>query len=339
MTKKNTTPEQARPSQAHVTRTDLEQARQLILSASRPLLICHVAPDGDAIGSLTGLGMALHQVGLRPIMACSDPIPDRLKYIPGAGDVVQEASDTFDLAICIDCSDLERLGHFAESPAFKNAPLLNIDHHLTNLNFGTVDLVNPGASSTAELVLLLLEHMGVALNAEIATALLTGIVSDTRGFRTSNVTVQVMEAALRLMKAGASLPYVTHHSLNRRPTPAILLWREALSTLRVEDRIIWASISWAMRRAAGYEGNGDAGLVSFLVSAADADAAAVFVERDDGYVEVGLRAVPGFDVAQVALQFGGGGHALAAGCRLPGPLEEAQRRVLDALQNVIRATA
>ena len=310
----------------------LKQASQLIRSAHCPLLISHISPDGDAVGSLVGLGQALRQMGLEPILACSDSIPARFNYIPGVGDIVQEVTDPFDLVISLDCSDMERLGHFPQMPTFGNTPLVNIDHHLTNLNFGDVNLVDPRASSTAEIVLRLLEYMTVPLDAEIATALLTGIVTDTRGFRTSNVTPQVMEAALRLMQAGASLPTITHYTLNRRPTAAIRLWGAALALLRLEDRVIWTSIPLAVRRAAGYTGNGDAGLVSFLISADDADVAVVFVEREDNRIEVGLRAVPGFDVARVALQLGGGGHALAAGCNLPGPLEEAQKRVLAALR-------
>ena len=310
----------------------LERARQLIRPAHHPLLTSHVAPDGDAIGSMTGLGRALRQMGLEPIMACSDPIPARFNYIPGAEAIVQDVSATFDLVISLDCSDLERLGHFPQMPTFESVPLLNIDHHLTNLNFGAVNLVDPHASSTAEIVLWLLEYMAVPLDAELATCLLTGIVSDTRGFRTSNVTIQVMEAALRLMKAGASLPYITRRGLDHRSTTAVHLWGAALAQLQIESRVIWTSIPLATRRAVGYVGDGDAGLVSFLVGADEADAAVVFVERKDGRIEVGLRAVPGFDVAQVALQFGGGGHALAAGCDLPGPLEDAQTRVLVTLR-------
>ena len=312
--------------------TTLKQASQLIRLAHRPLLICHIAPDGDAIGSLTGLGRALRHEGLEPIIACSDPVPARFNYIPYVGAIVQDVSASFDLVISLDCSDLKRLGHFPQMPTFRSVPLLNIDHHLTNLDFGDVNLVDPHASSTAEIVLRLLEYMALPLDAELATCLLTGIVADTRGLRTSNVTIQVMDAALRLMKAGASLPYVTHHTLDRRPTTAIRLWGATLAQLHIEDRVIWTSIPLAMRRTAGYAGNGDAGLVSFLVSGDDADVAVVFVEREDGRIEVSLRAVPGFDVAQVALQLGGGGHALAAGCNLPGPLEEAQARVLAALR-------
>lgn len=314
----------------------LKQASQLIQSAHRPLLICHVAPDGDAIGSMTGLGRALRQVGLDPILACADPIPAQFDYLPNFESVVREISDPFDLIISLDCSDLERIGHFTQMQTFESTPLLNIDHHVTNLNFGDINLVDARASSTAEVVLKLLEYMAIPIDTELATCLLTGIVTDTRGFRTSNVSIPVMEAAVQLMKAGASLPYITQYVLDRRPTTAILLWREALSLLQIEEHIVWTTISQTMRRAAGYVGNGDAGLASFLVSADDADISVVFVEREDGRIEVGLRAVPGFDVAQVALEFGGGGHALAAGCSISGSLAEVQTQVLTALRNIVR---
>lgn len=325
--KKNTTPEQA-----GLTPASLEQARQLIKSAQCPLLICHISPDGDAVGSMVGLGRLLRQMGLAPTLVCSDPLPNTLSFIPNTDEIVSQVDAPFDLVIALDSSDVERLGHLPKLPRFADVPLLNIDHHKTNLNFGDVNLVDSRASSTAEIVLRLLETMAVLLDADTATALLAGIVADTRGFRTDNVTPQVMEAALRLMQAGASLPYVALHALDTRPTAAIRLWGVALSRLQVEDRVAWTNIPLAARRETGYTGNGDASLVSFLISAEDADAAAVFVECDDRRVEVGLRAKPGFDVAQVALQFGGGGHALAAGCTLPGPLEEAQTRLLAVLK-------
>ncbi len=310
----------------------LKQASQLIRAAHHPLLVCHISPDGDAVGSLTALGWALHQMGLRPALACSDPIPAQFDYIPGARTIVQEINTPFDLVVCVDCSDRERLGRFLELPAFGSVPLVNIDHHVTNACFGTVNLVDPEASSTAEIVLRLLDAMRIPLSTESATCLLAGIVSDTRGFRTGNTTVEVVETALRLMRAGASLPTVAHHSLDRRSTSAIRLWGAALAQLHVEDRLLWTSILQAMRRTTGHAGNGDFKLANFLITADDVDAAAVFVERDDGRIEVSLRAAPGFDVTPVALQFGGGGHTLAAGCNIPGPLEEAQDRVLAVLR-------
>lgn len=315
--------------------TDLKRASRWIHSAHNPLLLCHVAPDGDAIGSMMGLCLALRQIGLHPSPTCADPIPATHRYIPAAATIAQKAVSHFDLVIALDCADEERMGRLTETPAFRSRPLLNIDHHLTNTYFGDLNLVDADASSSAEIVLRLLDAMGVPLTAEIATALLAGIVTDTRGFRTRNVTTQTLKAALRLMQAGASLYEVSYHGLDRRPLSAIRLWGEALAHLQIENGVIWLGISREMRRAAGHTGNSDANLANFLIGAEEADAVAVFVECEDGQVEVGLRAKPGLDISQVASQFGGGGHALAAGCRLAGPLEEAQSRVLETMRTIL----
>ena len=314
------------------TKATLRRASQLLRESQQPLLICHVAPDGDALGSLTGLARALRQMGVSPIAACADPVPSRFGFIPGVDSVVQSVSDFFDLVVAIDCSHPTRMGVFQELPHFDQHPLINIDHHVTNASFGDVNVVDPLAAATAEVLLRLLDHIGVDLDETVATSLLVGIVTDTRGFRTSNVTPRVMSAALRLMEAGASLPYVSQHGLERRPMAVIRLWGAALAELRFEDGIIWSRMPLEMRRRVGYQGDSDAGLVSFLLSADNANVSVVFVEQDDDRIDVGLRAVPGFDVSRVAVQFGGGGHVLAAGFETAGPLEAAESRVLDALR-------
>jgi phosphoesterase RecJ-like protein len=313
-------------------KSTLKQASQLIRRAQQPLLVCHVAPDGDALGSLTGLAHALRQLDQSAIAACPDAVPSRFHYIPNIEAVVQNVNASFDLVVALDCSDPGRLGDFPKLPHFDQHPLINIDHHVTNVGFGDVDLVDPDASSTAEVLLRLLEQLDISLDLTLATCLLVGIVTDTRGFRTNNVTPRVMEAALRLMEAGASLPHVTQHSLDCRPMVVMHLWAAALARLRSQDGVIWTSMPLEMRRGIGYQGDGDAGLVSFLLTAEEADASVVFVEQGDGRIEVGMRAAPGLDVAQIALRFGGGGHALAAGFSISGPLEAAEGRVLDALR-------
>ncbi len=281
---------------------------------------------------MIGLFLAMRQMRLDVVAACSSAIPSHFGFIPAVEHVVHHVETRCDLVITLDCSAPDRLGEFANLLNVEDRPLINIDHHITNEGFGDVDLVDPEASSTAEVVLRLLEHMGVSLDAEIATALLVGIVTDTRGFRTNNVTSQVMGAATRLMEAGASLPDISRRVLDRRPTAAIRLWAAALRHVHIADGVIWTSIMLAERREAGYRGNSNAGLTNFLLSADGADVSVVFAERDDGDVDVSMRAEPGFDVTEVALAFGGGGHALAAGCRLLGPLEEAERHLLSALR-------
>lgn len=310
----------------------LERVSECIRSSNRPLLVCHIAPDGDAIGSMASLGQAIRQMGREPAMACADPVPLQFDFVPGAESIVQEVSAPFDLVISLDCSSLDRLGGFPQMPSFAGTPLVNIDHHVTNTHFGDVNLVDAQAASTAGIVLRLLEYMACPLDAQLATSLLTGIVADTRGFRTSNVTAEVLDEALRLVKAGASLPDLARRVLDRRPVSAIRLWGAALASMRVENRVIWTCIPRTVSHAANHADGGDAGLVNFLVGANDVDAAAVFVEQDGEKIDVGLRAAPGFDVAQVALQLGGGGHALAAGCTMSGPLEQARQQLLALLQ-------
>jgi len=310
----------------------LKQASDLIRSARRPLVICHVAPDGDAIGSALGLGLALRRLDQTPTLACSDPVPSRFGFLQGVETITQELSEPFDLVIAVDCSDEGRMGSLAETPGFRDVLLLNIDHHVTNLGYGDVNLVDTGAASTTEVILRLVEHLGLPLDEELATPLLTGIVTDTQGFRTNNVTLQVMEAAVRLMQTGVPLPPIMWHGLDRRGAGSMRLWGAALSRLKVEKRVIWTTIPFGLRRETGSVGNGDTGLANYLVGAIEADVSAVLTEQEDGRVEVGMRAEPGYDVAQVALRFGGGGHTLAAGFGLPGPLEEAEAKVVPALK-------
>jgi phosphoesterase RecJ-like protein len=239
----------------------------------------------------------------------------------------------FDLVIALDCADRQRMGALAGIRCLQDVRLLNIDHHVTNVRFGDLNVVDDAASSTSEIVLHLLDALALPIDGAIATSLLTGIVTDTRGLRTSNVTDDTVAAVLRLMRAGADLSEVARRGLDQRPLAAMRLWGLALGALQLEDRIVWTHVTLDMQREAGYVGRGDAGLSSYLVSAEEADVAVVFVERTDGRIDVGFRAVPGFNVGRIALGFGGGGHALAAGCLLTGPRDDAEARVLRAVRD------
>lgn len=312
-------------------RKALDRSCDLLLGCSHPLLVTHVAPDGDAVGSLLGLGWALRALDISPALACQDSLPRRFDFLPAFDEVTSRPTDHFDLLVSLDCSDADRMGAIGSLPALQGLPLLNIDHHLTNLEFGTVNLVDAEAVSTTHILYHLIRHMGVPLDERIATCLLTGLATDTRGFRTSNVTAEVLQAAVEFVEAGAALPVIARNGLDRRPLSALQLWGEALSRLRFNDGVVWTTLPLEAQRAAKHEGQGSAGLTSLLIGAEEASVAVVFTERVDGQVEVGFRAVPGFDVAQVALALGGGGHALAAGCLVPGPLEKAERQVLEIL--------
>ncbi len=308
---------------------------RMIGEAENILVICHVDPDGDAIGSLLGLGWALHKMGKRHTLVCADTVPDQFRYLPGWEKITSTPPQDPDLVIALDCSDLKRMGDVYDPRQLPGVPLINIDHHVTNDKFGTVNWIDPQATATSEMVLGLIERLGVSLDRTIAVCLLNGIVTDTLGFRTPNTTPHVMEAAVQLMNAGASLSEVTDRAFNRRPLALIRLWAEAVANLQMKGRIIWSEVTRFMRQAHQIPENFGGGIASFLSSANEADAAIVFTEKDDGSVDVSMRSVPGVDVSRAAVRLGGGGHPQAAGCTLDGDLDSARAKVLAEVERVL----
>jgi len=304
----------------------------LVRRAQRVLIIAHIAPDGDCIGSLLALGQALRELGKQVVLACADQVPPQYSFLPGHEVITRCPAGSFQLLMSVDCSDIQRMGPAYRPAAFAHLPVINIDHHMTNVLFGTVNWVDTRSASTAELIYDLIEEMAVPISADVALCLLTGIVTDTRCFRTSNTTTRTMRVATRLMEAGASLDLITEQVLNRRPLGMIRLWGEALKTLRLRNRVIWVDITQAMLEQTGVEeGDLSGGLSSFLVAAHEADVSAVFTETTRNEVEVSLRSVPGVDVSEAAVQLGGGGHPQASGCTVGGTLQEARQRVLAVL--------
>ncbi|MGD8464075.1 MAG: bifunctional oligoribonuclease/PAP phosphatase NrnA [Anaerolineae bacterium] len=310
---------------------DLKRIHALIDAARRVLMITHVAPDGDAIGSLLGLGWYLQALGKLVTLACEDPVPDSYRSLPGSDRVVQRVDGAYDLVISLDCSDRRRMGSVYDD-AWTSIPVINIDHHVTNTLFGTVNWVDVSRAATAHIILDLADAYQWQTTEAIATCLLTGIVTDTRSFRTSNVDRDTVQAALHLMDAGASLSEVARRSLEQRPLSTVRLWGQAFERLHLEDGILWTEITSDMRRAVGLPENGSKGLANFLSGIREAQVVVVFAERDDDTVDVGMRSVPGIDVAQVALSLGGGGHPQASGCTLAEPLPDVKDRVLTELR-------
>ena len=190
-----------------------------VLDTLRPaqniLIITHIAPDGDAIGSLTGMGLILRQMGKNVTLACDDPVPDHLRFLPDVDAVRQpQIEGAFDLIVAVDCGDEERMGQSLTLLGNPRPPILNIDHHITNTCFGVTNLVDGTTTSTAEILFNLLPVLGVSLTPDIARSLLTGIVTDTLGFRIAGVTAQTISAASVLMEAGADLTMITMQALN-----------------------------------------------------------------------------------------------------------------------------
>jgi phosphoesterase RecJ-like protein len=316
----------------------IEAIQRAIEGASRILIVTHVGPDGDALGSLTAMGKALTQQDKSFLLVCDDPLPRRFDYLP-LSEGVKQSVDTavaYDLLIALDCGDEQRMGKaFADLPE-PHPFIINIDHHITNTQFGDVNLVDAAATSTAEILYCLFQELGYTLTADLALSLLTGLVTDTLGFRTTSVSAQTMKIAGELMDAGANLGLVMANTLTLKPLSTLRLWQIGLNKMKLDNGLVWTSISNEERLAVGHLSSSTAGLVNLMADVEQAAAGAVLLEMDDGTVRVGFRCRPPYNVSEVAVNLGGGGHALASGCTLNGPLAKAEAMVVEMTKESIR---
>lgn len=302
-----------------------------LMRASSVLVLSHISPDGDAIGSVLAMGGIIDHFARPVVLGIADTVPDLFRFLPGYQRIVQQAEGPFDLIIALDASDERRLGELYSQHAGTAHTIITIDHHATNLLFGTINWVDSTAAATVEMLYRLAITLAVPLTPALATHLLTGIVTDTRGFRTSSTSPATLAMASELMNQGASLYQVMEITLERRSLASLRLWGEALRRTQRHGRVVWSQLTATDRARCGVGDNsGDTGLSGFLATVNEADVAVLFTERN-GSVEISMRARPGFNVAEAALALGGGGHPQAAGCTVPGPLAVARTHVMAAV--------
>lgn len=315
-------------------------ATQAVETASSILLVTHMNPDGDAIGSMVGLANAFRPRGKRIDMAVDDGLPVSLRFLPGADGIrPQLTSGEWDLMISLDASDEERTGVVGAYGRAHSKIVMNVDHHPTNTWFGSIYLIDTDVVSTTAIIEQWLTLMSVPMTQEIAIPLLTGLVTDTRGFRTSNVTPETLATAQRLMQTGASLADIIANTLDNIAYQVLELWKYVLPSMQIRHGVVSVSITQADLRQAGLNEMTDGGLVNLLASASEAAIAIIFKETDEGEIGLSIRSKPGFDVSGVALGLGGGGHKQAAGATIPGPMDAARERVLPLLYAVAREQA
>jgi phosphoesterase RecJ-like protein len=264
-------------------------------------------------------------------------VPGYLRFLPGTDTIVPELTEgEWEVMISLDSSDEERTGECGVYGRAHSQTVINLDHHPTNTLFGSIYLFRPDAVSASQIVQEWLEQMEQPLTRASALPLLTGLVTDTQGFRTSNVKPETLGYAQKLMQAGASLTEVTQRTLGSTPYQNIILWKYVLPSVELNDGVISAVVTQEDVRQAHLSDVTDGGLVEYLVTANEAMISVVFKELPDGRIEVGFRCKPGYDVASVALSLGGGGHRQASGCTIAGPLEAAKARVLPLLHDAYR---
>jgi phosphoesterase RecJ-like protein len=299
--------------------------------AQRLIVVSHIHPDGDALGSLLGFGLALQEAGKQVTMVSADGVPANYKFLAGTDRIVTSPRGDFDAIIAVDCSDFSRLGNALVG---YRLPDVNIDHHVTNEKFARINLIDTQAVATSEILAVLLPSAGFSLTQPAARALLTGMVTDTLGFRTSNMTPKALRVAANLLEFGIDLPEIFQNTLMQRSFEAIRYWGAGLNRLERIGGLAWTSLTLEDRKAVGYPGRDDADLINVLSSITDVDIAIIFTEQVRDRIKVSWRARPGLDVSRIALSFGGGGHPAAAGAEIHGALPDVRERVLKATQMI-----
>jgi phosphoesterase RecJ-like protein len=302
----------------------------------RALLLGHVHPDADVLGTLLALGGALEDARWSTRYGGPHPVPDGLSFLPGAERYVTltGVDEPVDLAVLTDCPNPDRTEGLIEGVRRAARTIVNIDHHPDNRRYGDVNWVEPTAAATGEMIHDLLVALGLPLTPAIATNLFTAIHGDTGSFRYSNVTPRTFRIAAELVSAGASPAVVSNQLYERRRPEALHDLARVLSRveLSADGRVAWLALPAGLVPESFVEAEE---LVNYPRSIGTAKVAALLREQASGPVKVSLRAKGEVDVNRIAARFGGGGHPNAAGCVVGGPLTAATATILAALRDAL----
>ena len=300
----------------------------------RVLLTTHTHPDGDAIGSLLALGLILERMGKTIAMVDDDPIPAIYRFLPEVERILRHAPpDTdFDAAVVLDCGSLERIGAVGTTVA-KVPLVINIDHHVTNKAFGAFALVDPNACATAEIVYRLIRKMGAPIDKIVATAIYTGIFTDTGSFRFSNTNLGAFTICQEMVALGVDPYQVAKHVYGTYSLGRIKLLNMALDSIELtaNGKMTIMTLSQEMLRETRTQPEDGDGLINYARRIEDVRVAALIQELNSGQADqfhVSLRSDGSVDVARIAQARGGGGHAMAAGFSVTAPLADVKADLL-----------
>jgi phosphoesterase RecJ-like protein len=307
----------------------IEDIIDIIKTKQTFVLTTHIHADGDALGSLLGLGLALLNNGKNVVMVLAEPVPEGYRFLPGAEkiEIVHDnIIDYFDVGIALDCTEPSRAGD-AEHALKKANFIINIDHHISNQYFGQINLVNSEASATAEIICNLLVKAGISITSEIATNLYTAIITDTGSFRHQNTSANCLRTSAYLLDCGAAHNFIQHNLYEQRSINSLRLLVMGLQTLSLSENglIAWMTITQDMIA----EVDDSDGLIDYAKSLKGVEVGILFKELKSGEIKVSFRSKSYVDVNQLAAHFGGGGHERAAGCSVRGNIKEVEQLVIS----------
>lgn len=329
------------PNGDDLPRTEFERVWQAMSSARTIFVLTHANPDADAIASTLALTDVLARKGHTVTPALAERVvPGSLQYIPGVQHLVPalELDITgVDLLLIVDCADLKRLGPiYDQHPDWFDGtiPIVNIDHHVTNSRYGVLNLVDPTAAATCEVISLLFRELGVEISPDVATCLLSGIYGDTLGLRTASTTSRTVRVTADLLDRGADLGLIVDSLFRMKPFSTLKLWAMVLDRAEMLDGVVWTEITPEMLATSGATSAEGEGVINFLAGIDGAKIAILFYRQPDGW-RVSLRSIADdVDVAKLARVYFGGGHSRAAGCRIAPGIETRDQFLQDMVARV-----
>lgn len=323
---------------------NFEQIGEVLRNHQSFVLLSHVRPDGDAIGSQLALGFALMAAGKSVRLINEDGLPENLAFMAGSEKIETPPDEPLDVevAIALDTATKPRLGDRALHAASKAKLWLNIDHHLSNPLYGDINLIDSTSPATGQILYQLIVALGLPMPAESRDAIYVAVSTDTGSFQYPSTTAATYDMAADLIRRGLDVGKINSSTYDNHPFRRVELMRELLNSLELSSHGLVAS--WEMRDKTRVDlkltPDDSEGLIDIIRAIRGVQVAVFFEELPDGKIRVSMRSKDRrFNVCEIAMEFGGGGHALAAGIRMKGPLEEAKKQVLDAIQSRIDQAA
>jgi phosphoesterase RecJ-like protein len=302
------------------------------------LVSTHINPEGDALGSALALALALQTLGKKALVVNRDPVPRFLDFLPYQGIFQQrnQVTEPYDVLAVLDCGDLARTALFDP----KNLPaarVINIDHHLTNQQFGHVNWIQVEATATGEMIFELIKALGIRMTSEMALCLYTTIVTETGSFRYSNTSARTFLITAELVGYGVEPWRVAQQLFERNTTGQLKLLADLLSKMEVsrDGRMAWMEVNQDLFSATKTSAEDIENFVNYPRSIEGVEVAILFRELSSDSYKLSFRSKGRVDVARLAEQFGGGGHRNAAGCVVKGRMEQVKEKVLPAVEEAV----
>lgn len=302
----------------------------------RFLLLSHVDPDGDAIGSLIALLLLLRRKGKKALAYDRDGVPEIYRFLKRSDQIVSTIppSERFDVAIFLECPTLQRAGDEC-APLLAKVPLwINIDHHMENSGYGHINIIDPGLCAIGQVVFDLFAAMQEPVDPASAEAIYAAIMTDTGSYKYANTTPRAHEISARLIEQGVNPHEIYQEIYENVNTSAALIAARAHSTLEIEDGVSCITITRAMLEETGAKPEDTHDIISLGRGIKDVEVALLFRETEGG-VKVSLRSRNHVNVNKIAVRFGGGGHLRAAGCTLEGDMKQAKEKIFAAVRGVL----